>query len=134
MEGSMIDLSKYRFDTAIDELDTSKELLKTQKYKASVNRSYYAIFHALRAVTALDDFDSSKHSGIIAFFNKTYVKEGIFDKEISKLIDTAYRLREKADYQDFYVVSKEQAEEQIVKAEKVINTIKPYIENRWINP
>ena len=111
MEGSMIDLSKYRFDTAIDELDTSKELLKTQKYKASVNRSYYAIFHALRAVTALDDFDSSKHSGLIAFFNKTYVKEGIFDKEISKLIDTAYRLREKADYQDFYVVSREQAED-----------------------
>lgn len=134
MEGSMIDLSKYRFDTAVDELDTSKELLKSQKYKASVNRSYYAIFHALRAVTALEDFDSSKHSGIIAFFNKTYVKEGIFDKEISKLIDTAYRLREKADYQDFYVVSKEQAEEQIIKAEKVINTIKPYIENRWINP
>lgn len=134
MEGSMIDLSKYRFDTSVDELDTSKELLKTQKYKASVNRSYYAIFHALRAVTALDDFDSSKHSGIIAFFNKTYVKEGIFDKEISKLIDTAYRLREKADYQDFYVVSKEQAEEQIIKAEKVINTIKPYIEGRWVKP
>lgn len=131
MEGSMIDLSKYRFDTAIDELDTSKELLKTQKYKASVNRSYYAIFHALRAVTALDDFDSSKHSGIIAFFNKTYVKEGIFDKEISKLIDTAYRLREKADYQDFYVVSREQAEDQIAKAETVINTIRPYIEERW---
>ena len=134
MEGSMIDLSKYRFDTAVDELDTSKELLKSQKYKASVNRSYYAIFHALRAVTALEDFDSSKHSGIIAFFNKTYVKEGIFDKEISKLIDTAYRLREKADYQDFYVVSKEQAEEQIAKAEKVINTIKPYIEERWVKP
>lgn len=132
MEGSMIDLSKYRFDTAVDELDTSKELLKSQKYKASVNRSYYAIFHSLRAVTALDDFDSSKHSGIIAFFNKTYVKEGVFDKEISKLIDTAYRLREKADYQDFYVVSKEQAEEQIIKAERVINTIKPYIEGRWI--
>lgn len=132
MEGSMIDLSKYRFDTAVDELDTSKELLKSQKYKASVNSSYYAIFHSLRAVTALDDFDSSKHSGIIAFFNKTYVKEGVFDKEISKLIDAAYRLREKADYQDFYVVSKEQAEEQIIKAERVINTIKPYIEGRWI--
>lgn len=75
MEGSMIDLSKYRFDTAVDELDTSKELLKSQKYKASVNRSYYAIFHTLRAVTALEDFDSSKHSGIIVFLTKLMLKK-----------------------------------------------------------
>ena len=70
MEGSLKDLSNYRFETAMDELDAAKVLLETGKFKASVNRSYYAIFHALRAVTALDGFDSSKHSGIIAFFNK----------------------------------------------------------------
>ena len=31
-----------------------------------------------------------------------------------------------------FVVSKEQAEEQIIKAERVINSIEPYIEGRWI--
>ena len=131
MEGSMIDLSKYRFDTAKDDLDTAKELLKAQKYKASVNRLYYAIFHALRAVTALDEFASGKHSGVIAFFNKNYVKSGIFDKDISKYIDTTYRLREKADYQDFYIVSVDQATEQVRKAERVIALISPYLEKRW---
>ena len=69
MEGSVIDLSGYRL---------------------AVNRSYYAVFHALRAVTALDHFDSGKHSGIIAYFNQHYVKAGIFDKEISKMIDSCY--------------------------------------------
>ena len=44
--------------------------------------------------TELDQFDSSKHSGVIAFFNRSYVKSGIFDKSISKMIDTAFRLRE----------------------------------------
>ncbi len=127
MEGSLKDLSNYRFETAMDELDAAKVLLETGKFKASVNRSYYAIFHALRAVTALDGFDSSKHSGIIAFFNKNYVKEQVFDKEISKLIDTAYRLREKADYQDFFLVSKEQAAEQYEKAKKVTDVIENYL-------
>lgn len=28
----------------------------------------YAIFHGLRSVTALAEFDSSKHSGVIVFF------------------------------------------------------------------
>ena len=39
-------------------------------------------------------------------FNKTYDKEGIFDKSTSKIIDKAFKIRENADYQDFYVVSK----------------------------
>lgn len=47
------------------------------------------------------------------------------------MIDTAYRLREKADYQDFVIISKDQAIEQIEKAEKVIGMIKPYLEESW---
>lgn len=133
MEGSIVDLSKYRYESALDDFDTAGDLLQKGKFKASVNRSYYAIFHALRAVTALDEFDSSKHSGVIAFFNRTYVKEGIFDKSISKMIDTAFRLREKADYQDFVIISKEQAQGQLEKAEKIIQMLDGYLKRRWDN-
>ena len=131
MEGSVIDLSKYRLQSAEENLVASKTLLNAEQYKSSVNRSYYALFHALRAVTALDGFDSSKHSGIIAFFNRTYVKEGIFVKSLSKYIDVSFRLREKADYQDFVVITKEQAEEQYNKAEQLICAVKPYLEEQW---
>ena len=111
---------------AKDELESACVLLNGGKFKASVNRSYYAIFHALRSVTALDQFDSSKHSGVIAYFNRTYVKDGIFDKSISKMIDTAFRLREKADHQDFVIISKDQAQEQLEKAEKILAMFEPY--------
>ena len=106
-------------------------LLAKGKFKASVNRSYYSIFHVLRAVTTLDQFDSSKHSGIISYFNRTYVKTGIFGKEISKMIDTAFRLREKADYEDFAVISREQASGQIEKAEKIMELVEPYLKGKW---
>ena len=82
MEGSVIDLSKYRFESAKEDLETARSRIKDGKFKASVNRSQYAIFHSLRAVTALAQYDSSKHSGVIAFFNRTYVKEKIFDSYI----------------------------------------------------
>lgn len=133
MESSLTELSKYRLQTAVEDLDSAIALKEIGQYKSSINRSYYAIFHALRAVTAMDGFDSSKHSGVIAYFNKNYVKEGIFDKEISKLIDTSFRLREKADYQDFFVVSKSQSEEQIEKAKRIIDLIKHYLEKRCNN-
>ena len=133
MEGSVVDLSKYRYSSALDDLESASVLLKEGKFKASVNRSYYGIFHGLRAVTALDQFDSSKHSGIIAYFNRTYVKAGIFDKSISKMIDSAFRLREKADYQDFVIISKSQAQEQLSRAEIVIQMLKIYLDERWNN-
>ena len=131
MESSIVELSRYRWETSGEDLNAAMTLLDAGQYKSAINRAYYSVFHALRAVTALDQFDSSKHAGVIAYFNRTYVKEGIFDKQISKYIDTSFRLREKADYQDFYIVSKSQAEEQIGKAEKVRSIIRPYLERKW---
>lgn len=74
----MTELSEYRFERACEVLNDARLLLKEKGLKSSVNRLYYAIFHVLRSVTALDGFDFSKHSGVIAYFNKAYVKEGIF--------------------------------------------------------
>ena len=127
MEGSVMDLSEYRLDKAKEDLETAEENLNTGKFRASVNRSYYAVFYALRAVTALDHFDSGKHSGIIAFFNQHYVKTGIFDKEISKMIDSCYRLREKADYDDFFLVAKDDAVQQLEKARHIVLAVDQYI-------
>lgn len=130
MEGSIKELSQYRFQRACEDYETAQLLLKSKNLKASVNRSYYAIFHALRSVTALDQFDSSKHSGIIAYINRNYVKEGIFDKGFSKMLDSAYRLREKADYEDFMIISIEMATEQLKKAEMILNIVRNHLEKR----
>ena len=127
MEGSVMDLSRYRLEKAKEDLETAEENLNTGKYRASVNRSYYAVFHALRAITALDQFDSGKHSGIISFFNQHYVKTGAFSRDISKKIDTCYRLREKADYDDFFLVAKEDALQQFEKAKHVVLAVEQYI-------
>ena len=130
MEGSVKDLSLYRLEKAKEDLETAGENLDGGKFRASVNRSYYAVFHALRAITALDHFDSGKHSGIIAFFNQHYVKTGIFDKEISKMIDSCYRLREKTDYDDFFLVAKDDAVQQLDKAGMIVDAVDLYISSK----
>lgn len=131
MEISMIELSKYRFKRAQEILEDAKILLNEKSFASSVNRSYYAIFHALRAVTALDGFDSSKHSGVISYINRNYVKEGIFQKQLSKILDTSFRLREKADYDDFFIISLDTAQEQLLKAETVMNEVGTYLIKKW---
>lgn len=93
--------------------------------------SFFGKQHELRAVTALDGFDSSKHSGVISYINRNYVKTGIFDKRLSKILDTAFRLREKADYDDFFVVSSDAAKGQLEKAAEVIDMVEVYLQRRW---
>ena len=123
MEGSVTELSRYRFETSLEALADARLIYENGRYKNALNRGYYAIFHAIRAVNALTGFDSSKHSGVIAYFNQNYVKSEIFPKEVSKIIRLASENREKADYLDFYIASKEEAEKQIQRAEEFLKWI-----------
>ena len=127
MAGSLTELSAHRFGRAKEELQTAELLLRSNSYRQSVNRSYYAIFHAIRAVNALDGFDSSKHSGVIAHFNQQYVKTGIFEKRASKLIRGASELREQADYEDFYSATKEEADSTFADAKTFIDMVEKFL-------
>lgn len=127
MESSIKELSKYRYECAEEALQDAEIMFDNGRYKNALNRAYYAVFYALRAVNALDGFDSSKHSGVIAHFNQIYVKTGVFEKEISKIIKLASEKREQADYLDFFIASKEDAEQQIQRAEILLKTIKEYL-------
>ena len=131
MEGSLTELSKHRLETAFSDFETAKALYEMKQFRVSINRSYYSIFHALRAVVILDSFDSSKHSGIIAYFNQHYVKEGYFDKGFSKLISSVFNMREKADYEDFFIAYAEDAEAQIEKADVILKAVKIFLEDKW---
>lgn len=132
MAGSIKDLSKYRYARSSEELENAKVMLESGKFKLALNRSYYSIFHGMRAVNVLDEFDSSKHSGVIAHFNQYHVKTGDFSKEASKIIRTSSEMREHADYEDFFVASRQDAEEQVQKAQIFHNFITDYLQKKGI--
>lgn len=126
-----VSLSKLRLDTAKECLNDSLVLINSQSYKASANRSYYAVFHAMRAVLAFDEFDSKKHSGIISEFRKRYIKTGVFTAEISKIIDLQFSARSHSDYDDFYIISKEESINGLHEAEKMVNEVEKYLEKLY---
>lgn len=123
----MDNLAKYRLETAEEKLESAKILLDAKKYKDSIGRSYYAIFSAVRAVLANDKVDFSKHAGVIAYFQKEYIKTEIFDKKYSKYLQAAFQIRNSCDYDDFFIVSKQDAEEQYQKAKEFYKEIKNYL-------
>lgn len=132
MAGSLTVLSAHRFNRAREELQTAELLLQNANFRSSINRSYYSIFHAIRAVNALDGFDSSKHSGVIAHFNQEYVKTGLFEKEASRIIRHASGLREQADYEDFYEATQEEASDVFEQASRFITLTENYLRRKSV--
>ena len=68
LDENRISLCKYRIEKAYECLKSAVILKNVGDYTSSANRSYYSIFHAMRAVMALDGEDRKKHSGVVAYF------------------------------------------------------------------
>ena len=130
--GSVKDLSKYRFEKALSNIGIARVLYESRDYGVALNRAYYAAFDAMRAVNALDGFDSSKHSGVIAHFNQTYVKTQLFPASTSSVIRKASMLREKSDYEDFYEPDEEETYDTIVKVEAFLKDVEAYLRSKDI--
>lgn len=130
MDDVVIDLSKHRLEQAKQCIKSAKVLADIEDYKGAANRSYYAIFHAMRSILALEKKDFSKHSGVSAYFRKQYIKSGIFDVELSDIITEAFEIRSDSDYDDYYLISKTEVMEQIRNAEKFESVIETYINEK----
>jgi len=61
-------LCKYRIERAYECLKSAEFLIIAEDYSAAANRAYYSMFHAMRAIMALDGEDRKKHSGVVAYF------------------------------------------------------------------
>jgi hypothetical protein len=129
MDGSVRDLSYYRMRQADEMLEAASANYNIGQYKTSLNRSYYAVFHSMRAVNVLDGFDSSKHSGVIAHFNQYYIKTGALDASLSNIVKSTHYLREKSDYDDFFIASKGDAESQLRNAETFVKAVHGYLDS-----
>ena len=124
--GNEKNLAQYRIEQARECLDVAIKTLDSS-FKNSVNRSYYCIFHAMRAVLALDRFDSKKHTGIINEFRRKYIKPGVFPKHYSDILRKAFQIRNESDYEDFYVVAVSEARGQIDNAKEFLEAVEKYI-------
>jgi uncharacterized protein (UPF0332 family) len=124
--GTRKDLVIYRLESAKEDLKAAKTLYDTASYKAANNRAYYAIYHAINAVHALNGKGYKRHKDAIANFNKEYVKTEIFPKDIGRKIAGAEEIRHASDYDDFYIATEKEAAQQIATAEEFIKMVEKY--------
>lgn len=128
LEAALIDLSKYRLERAAEMLKTAKRDLEAGDYASANNRAYYCIFHAMRATLALTGEDYKKHSGVISRFSEQYLKTKVLPQDLSKIISTASIIRNRSDYEDFYICSVADTKKLVSDAEMFLGTVETYLQ------
>lgn len=123
-------LANYRLEQSKENLEEAEALFHISKFKGANNRAYYSIFHAIKAILALEQIDFKKHSSVIAHFNKEYISKNLFSRELGKRVSEARFFREKSDYVDFYIVTKEECYRQIETAKIMIENAQKWIEEK----
>ena len=129
-EITLKDLSEYRLTKAAETLETARRDLDAGDFASANNRAYYCIFHAMRAVIALDGEDYKKHSAVIARFTMNYLKTEILPREYGKLISNASLIRNRSDYEDFFTCSEADTRKLVAGAEAFYASVRAYLAKR----
>lgn len=125
-----IDLAIHRLEQAKEDIVACDVLYKAKLYKSANNRAYYAIFHSIRSVLALEPKDFKRHKDVIAYFNKNYVNREIFPKYMGRKISRANSVREDSDYDDEFIVDPDNTLIQINSAKELVELVEKYINER----
>lgn len=123
----VLQLAQYRIQQAKDTLKEAEILAQEQSWRGATNRAYYAMFYAVLALTVVKGFSTSKHAGVLAFFDRDFVKPGIFRNELSKQLHLAFERRQAQDYGEFVLVDETISQETLSNAVEFVDVIDTYL-------
>ncbi|MBS3755514.1 MAG: HEPN domain-containing protein [Desulfobacterales bacterium] len=124
------ELCKYRLQQAEEALSEARLLQNAGHFRGAINRAYYAMFYAIQVLVVYHKAKVSKHSGVISYFDREFVKPGIIDKKFSKWLHRLFDLRQDADYGVFFEPSEDHCKQAIEQAGEFVNRIQSYFENK----
>ena len=64
---------------------------------------------------------------MISYFQREYVKTKLFEKKYSDYLQNAFEIRNSCDYEDFFIASKVEAEEQYQHAVEFLDEVKRFL-------
>jgi len=122
--------AKYATEIAANLERAKKSIQAAQKmitygyYDFAASRAYYAAFYAATAILLSEELTFRKHSGVIAFIHREFIKTGKVSQNHGKNLNWLFELRNIGDYGVTIHVSQQDAEKAVEAAEGFVNAIK----------
>ena len=124
-------LVKYRLERANESIKAAHLLYENSLFIPAMNRIYYSMFYTVQALLVLDEKAFSKHGQVKGYFNKAYIKPGIFPKEFGRLFNTVFEYRQKFDYVDMLIPKGELISDYLVEAQRFVDQISSFLESKF---
>ena len=124
------ELAMYRLSQAEESLAEAQYLFDGEKSTRSViNRVYYSMFYSILALLIFEPYSSSKHSGVLAYFNQHFIKTGLLSEDLGRAVNKAFDLRQRADYREQIVIARDQVAPFLDEARRFLNAAKDHLKN-----
>lgn len=127
-ETDSIRLAELEIKNSKERLEAAELLLNNGKIVDSINRAYYAMFHAARALLLLYGIEPKTHEGVVREFSRIIVEEKVMDKGFAKNLRQIFETRESVDYRIGVLFDQEEAEEIFIKAKEFVENVMKVIE------
>ncbi|MBW8050258.1 MAG: HEPN domain-containing protein [Cytophagales bacterium] len=117
-----------RLKHANESLEEANVLLREGMSARSImNRLYYAIHYSVLALFLKKQIEIASHSGARNLFGRYFIKTGILEKGLSKVLHVAFDLRIKGDYNQTVDLQKGDVENMFPKVQDFVNKIEEYL-------
>jgi len=114
----------FRLQKAEAALREAEGNLEMQYWAVVANRLYYAAYYTVSALLVYNGFEAQTHGGIIRLFGLHFISKGIISKESGRLYSRLFELRQTGDYDDIYILSKEDVDHLIEPTRNLINEVR----------
>ena len=102
----LVDMQVERTRRFVKQAD---EMMEMGYSDMAVNRFYYACFHIVQALFIQREIVAHTHSGMLTQFSLHFVKTEMVSLEDGSFLARLFQLRQKADYNCAYDITKEEA-------------------------
>ena len=119
----------YRMGKARQLLHDVDVLIENELWNSTINRMYYACFHAVSALLIKNGIEVKSHMGIRQAFGLHFVKAGKVSLEYGLIFSRIYDKRQSSDYDDFIDFTKEEVEKLYPQIKSFIMVIGNLVED-----
>lgn len=90
--------SSILLERADRRLAAARRDIAAEDYESAVNRAYYAVFSAAKALLVQNDLEARTHKGVFTLLGRHFVHSGRLDKRFADIFRRTLDARLMADY------------------------------------
>lgn len=126
------EFEKGFMERAREALESARYNVSSDHVEAAVNRAYYAAYYAARAALLRKGESPRSHKGVKARFALHFVKTGLMNSDIARILGDAEQERLKADYDVFSIFDTNAAFDLIRDVERFVEAVQGLLDSREI--